>query len=850
MSNIAKLKKKAADLELKKQSDKALAVYIEILAEFEKYPEEMDIGMYNRVGDLLLKQGNVADAVDYYEKAVDFYGDGGFFNNAIALCNKILRQSPGRASVYYKLGKMSAQKGFSSEAKRNFLEYADRVRKAGKMDEAFRALKEFADLCPDQDDIRLMLADQLQKQGKPDEAVEQLQLLYARYSSEGRTAEAEATAERIHAINPDVEIRTDGPRRASSAQDLVFLNLDDEPAAPAHPSKTSSLQFVSPEPVAPPAPPPQPAPAAPPAQPEAVEPLIERAEDLGGGLVIETPAGSLDGVTRVTDMAEAAPAAPAEAAPLDGLEATSFGSAAPADAGTLLDLEPTSFGAMDEPLADQPIGGTSSVDASAPVAPAAPAAGGSDELLDLDDALTLGGFTAAEPAPPAAPPAAPEPAEAEFEAPSLEFAEPEPEQPDVSPTAGLPLMSLTPLDGVPAVPAEPVAEEEPAHADDGESAAALSDLPLLEDDSAPIPTPTAPVGRSSTLMAVQSVEMLQAVVEGTPEDWDAHRELGEAMLDAGDRAGGLRELEVAMAGYERANDLDAASSVADEIVRVDPGAVKFHQKRVEYAFRANDKHRLVDAYLELADALFRAEQPDKARVVYQRVLDLAPDDLRAQAALSSLPEPQEPEAEEPPAPAPRASVVGTPMRATPGAPPPAASDDAFVNLGDWLREDEAPKDTRMVVEEKEPTGDEQADFADMLAKFKQGVAENVEEEDYDSHYDLGVAYKEMGLLDEAIAEFQKALRGADNRVRTYEAIGQCFMEKEQYQMASTLLSRALSEKGMSDDKLVGVLYLLGRAAEALGKPDDALGYYQRIFVVDIQFRDVADRMNAIERAPR
>ena len=144
----------------------------------------------------------------------------------------------------------------------------------------------------------------------------------------------------------------------------------------------------------------------------------------------------------------------------------------------------------------------------------------------------------------------------------------------------------------------------------------------------------------------------------------------------------------------------------------------------------------------------------------------------------------------------------------------------------------------------------QADFADMLAEFKQGVAENVEEEDYDSHYDLGVAYKEMGLLDEAIAEFQKALRGADNRVRTYEAIGQCFMEKEQYQMASTLLSRALSEKGMSDDKLVGVLYLLGRAAEALGKPDDALGYYQRIFVVDIQFRDVADRMNAIERAPR
>jgi len=51
----------------------------------------------------------------------------GFFNNAIALCNKILRNSPGRASIYYKLGKISAHKGFVSDAKINFLEYADAV---------------------------------------------------------------------------------------------------------------------------------------------------------------------------------------------------------------------------------------------------------------------------------------------------------------------------------------------------------------------------------------------------------------------------------------------------------------------------------------------------------------------------------------------------------------------------------------------------------------------------------------------------------------------------------------------------------------------------------------------------
>jgi tetratricopeptide (TPR) repeat protein len=207
MPDVVKLKKKAAELELKKQFDKALAVYVEILDSYDGTDEEIDVALYNRVGDIYLKQGNTADAVDYYEQAVDKYAEGGFFNNAIALCNKILRNSPGRASIYYKLGKISAQKGFISDAKVNFLEYADRMQKSGQIDEAFRALKEFADLCPDQDDIRLLLADLLSKQERGQEAIEQLQTLYERYSAQGRDLEARATVDRMKAIEPAVQPR-------------------------------------------------------------------------------------------------------------------------------------------------------------------------------------------------------------------------------------------------------------------------------------------------------------------------------------------------------------------------------------------------------------------------------------------------------------------------------------------------------------------------------------------------------------------------------------------------------------------------------------------------------------------
>jgi tetratricopeptide (TPR) repeat protein len=296
-----------------------------------------------------------------------------------------------------------------------------------------------------------------------------------------------------------------------------------------------------------------------------------------------------------------------------------------------------------------------------------------------------------------------------------------------------------------------------------------------------------------------------------------------------------------------------AMTLAEELGKLDPLVVKHHQKRVEYAFRRNDKPRLVDAYLTLGDALVQNEQNEKARAVYQRVLELAPDNMQAQLAMDTLAPAAKPAA--PAAPATRSSASAPKRPATPPATPaPRTSgaapvaDDGFVNLGDWLREDEGPKDTRMVVDEKEPTGDEDADFADMLKKFKQGVAENVEAEDYQSHYDLAIAFKEMGLLDEAIAGFQKALGAKNNRLPTYEALGECFIEKGQAKMASAILNRALNEGNATDDQLVGVLYLLGRASEEQGQPDKALDFYQRVFVVDIQFKDVADRMAALEAA--
>ena len=920
MSNVPKLKKRAGEFEQKKQFDKALAVYLQILEEVSGSEDEADVALFNRVGDLMLRQGNVSEAVDHYERAVDLYAEGGFFNNAIALCNKILRNAPGRNSIYYKLGKISAKKGFTNDAKQNFLEYADRMQKSGKLDEAFRALKEFADLCPDQDDIRLMLADQLVKKDRKGEAIEQLQMLYERYESEGRSGEARATVDRMKAIDPTVEPQAPGQRAVPKSKDLVFLDVGFDTAAPpkARPARPAE---ESPRPK-----------SAPPKR--TTEPV--RRPSMDGLPMIDAeppPSAPMSHGARAAGADEGLDASPGL---LAGFEQTALGADASPPPVPLLDIEPTALSGRtgransDLPLIDSEL---SVPDVSPDESVSLP---GELPMIELPDADSL------------------------RSAQRLDLIMPEEEA--VNPLADLnALGSAIEPDELPMQP-DPsrssltdgteweIRLEDSAFLDDTPSGGA--DLPLIHptgNDGADTAVAEDPAAARSAL-----VERLRDAVADDPGNWQLHRQLGEALLEDGDREGGIDELEIAMVGFESTSDHASARAVADEILHLDPNSVRHHQKRVEYSFLLNDKTRLVDAYLQLADCLFRNGHEEKAQAVYQRVIDIAPDDARAQAALAvfgdstaaataapesdfaappvapqraapSAPAPAAPKpalAKQPPKPppAPRTAPVRDPVgdmrnamkdlpliedtpsappKPRPGAPkapepPPAAresprsapkpeprrsepvrqqpkrpepkraepkrpsrpaakhnsgGDDDFVNLSDWLVEDKTPKSTRMVADVREPESD-QVDFSDMLERFKQGIAENVSDEDHEAHYDLGVAYKEMGLLDEAIAEFQKALRGVEHRIRTFEALGQCFIEKGQYQIAVTILSRAPSEPGATDEKLVGVLYLLGYASEALQKWNDALAFYERVFAVDITFRDVNDRLAALERVAK
>src|SRR5881296_210714 len=210
MSKLEKLKEKARGLEAK-DAKAAIAAWLDVIKEQESESEpNPDLSIFNRIGDLAVKVKDSAGAADWYDRAVDKYAELGFHNNAIAMCNKVLRNAPGRQTTYLKLAKLYAAKGFMAEAKQNFVEYAERMQKIGKIQQAFAALREFTDISPENTQLREMLEEHLKMYGDAE-----------------RRPSTRAPSPAAPKPQPPDDPSKSGRRKTSS---LVFLDVDAPPA--------------------------------------------------------------------------------------------------------------------------------------------------------------------------------------------------------------------------------------------------------------------------------------------------------------------------------------------------------------------------------------------------------------------------------------------------------------------------------------------------------------------------------------------------------------------------------------------------------------------------------------------
>jgi tetratricopeptide (TPR) repeat protein len=142
----------------------------------------------------------------------------------------------------------------------------------------------------------------------------------------------------------------------------------------------------------------------------------------------------------------------------------------------------------------------------------------------------------------------------------------------------------------------------------------------------------------------------------------------------------------------------------------------------------------------------------------------------------------------------------------------------------------------------------------MFGELKQELESDTAstDEDPETHYNLGVAFREMGLLDEAIAELQKVCQSADQGqpfpqiMQTYTWLAQCFLDKGVPEAAVRWYEKALKLPSLDQDTRTALHYELASSYEAAGNKGDALNHFMEVYGSNIDYRDVAERVKTLK----
>ena len=145
-----------------------------------------------------------------------------------------------------------------------------------------------------------------------------------------------------------------------------------------------------------------------------------------------------------------------------------------------------------------------------------------------------------------------------------------------------------------------------------------------------------------------------------------------------------------------------------------------------------------------------------------------------------------------------------------------------------------------------------AGLAELFEEFRAAEEGDEVREDYETHYNMGTAYKEMDLIDEAIQEFQTAAGlvkpgdGTSRFLQCCNLLGHCFMQKSMPEAAVIWFKKGLSAPGHSEDEYQALRYELGAAYEQLGDFKKARDFYTEVYGVDVSYREVADKLSQLK----
>ena len=293
-----------------------------------------------------------------------------------------------------------------------------------------------------------------------------------------------------------------------------------------------------------------------------------------------------------------------------------------------------------------------------------------------------------------------------------------------------------------------------------------------------------------------------------------HEDLAAQYLSAGNREMATEEFwKAAELAFFR-SDLIRARSLLDSLLQVAPQHEAALRRLVDITVQAEDRAGEGKARFDLAELYLSQEEWALSRAEYIRTLELDPNNNRARQRVARL-------------------------DALNGAAPPASPIDLDAIPA------KRPSASVLVRDDQPTSTDNLVDLEEIIDEFKAGVSNSISGEDHESHYDLGMAYMEMGLYDEAIGEFQVASKGGPMELKCLEMIALCYLEKNEPAAAARELARALELPGHGPEETISLRYHLGMAYERLGNLEKSLQHFEEVSLLNNEFLKVAAKIREL-----
>jgi len=856
--------------------DQALKEYLRVLEDNPK-----DISTLNKVGDLYVRMNRQQDSIPYFSRIADHYAKDGFFLKAIAIYKKINKIDPAQLEVYDKLAELYHKQGLVQDSRSQYQVLADHYQKNNKIKDAIAVYKKMATI--DATDLRIQarLADLYRAANQKDEAVMQYGLIGSMLLKRGAHDEAAQVFQKALELSPaDVETQknlvrsllaqknTDAamavlraaPRTAESLALFAEAQLEMGQRAEAVRTAEQALALDA----------------------DAEAPrlflsrlrLQEQAFDKAAAVLaplVEKAAGRRE-FTRAADYLEPVLTAdPHNAAALETLakvqEAegnrtalakthTTLGEVAekradPASAAAhyrrALEADP-SFAAAAQRLQQVGPPTEAPVPPSAPASPAAAEPEYQELVIDLEDSAAV---HAPQPKVPsiefekeevASPPPAPAPAPAKVEPAAATHGAAGTAGVGVGVPPGAPGIGVTAgtagTAGVDDQQLETLIVEAEVFAKYGLTDKAIERLISLTRKR---PDLLKARERLVELLAEnrnpalsREAESLAAAYNESARPADARRILGlaglaasaaaaEVWIEAPPESAPHPPAVVAPAGMDvefEEFDLGPASAPPPPVTEQAPPMLP------EDSIEFTEVGGPAPAFEKLTTPEPQAPA-EKEFVSFEQLGNLLEDEMQkaGESAVPSVPD-------SPEVPAVLEENLFT-------------DEQKFFNLAEELEkelsEEILPDDAAAL---SGPQGE--VSLEEIFREFKKGVEQQLSAEDYETHYNLGIAYKEMGLVDEAIGEFQLASKDVGRAVECCSMLGHCFLEKGMPQLAVKWFRKGLETPSITPIETAGMLYDLGSVYQDTGDWELAIKTFQEVSALNRNYRDVARRVKDLE----